>query len=74
MKVSWGLIIIIVWAIVMMGVAGCAKTERAAASGGRVIVGTKQFIEERVNISGRETWEPDDPQFWPMWQDSQGGG
>lgn len=67
MNMSWWLNILISCAIVIMGVGGCAKSERA-------ISGTEQFIRKHVNISDRESWSPEDPQFWQMWQDEQGGG
>lgn len=68
------MIIFIGCAIIMMSMLGCAKTERAVKGTGRVVIGTRQFIEERVHISDQERWNRDDPLYWQMWQDSQGGG
>jgi hypothetical protein len=48
-----------------------AGTERVTE---RVIHGTRQYIKKHGSISDKSQMGPDDPMYWQMYQDSQGGG
>ena len=56
------------------GVVACAQTEQAVGKTEQAVIGTGKFIKKRAHISDKFEFSPEEPGYWQMWQDSQGGG
>jgi hypothetical protein len=74
MNLQKGLILLLVCIFMVTGVVSCAQTEHAMVKTERAVVSTGKFIKERAHMSDKFEYSPEDPGYWQMWQDSQGGG
>ena len=74
MNLQKGLIILLGYIFMITGVAACAKTEHAMVKTERAVIGTGKFIKKKAHISDEFEFSPEEPGYWQMWQDSQGGG
>lgn len=72
--------LLLLWGFVFLvtGIPACAPAAKTVAGTERVtkrvVSGTRQYIKKHGSLSEKPQMGPNDPMYWQMWQDSQGGG